>query len=698
MAPEQVEGQEADARADLFSLGLVLHEMLTGSRAFDRSTIIETLHAVLHDDPPPLPAHVPPALAAVVGHCLEKDRERRFQSARDLMFTLTSLALAPGAAAQDVPRWRRWVPLALAGTALAAAAGVLGAAISSNASLPIDHPIQPFASDGSPQMHPAWSSDGKTIAYVRSDARGRGQIVVRSADSTVTTTLTSGDSGGWQPFWSRDGSRIFYGQTPLVSVNVTGGGVRVEYPDATAGDMSPDGRTFAVWRQTSENGQRVLTLWIGSSSETLHRYEPAPFARAENTVPNVVRFSPDGSSILLWLATDRPGVWLLPFPAGGGQPPRRLFTESTADVSGADWMPDSRNVVLATRGKLWMGDTRTGVLTPLLASTATLAWPAVSPSGDRLLFTEDRSEGDVVELSLAGGRPHLVVGSSKDDRSAAWSPDGRRMAYVTDRRGHDEIWTRLGEDQSDQPLVTPDAFPGPGPARIMSVRYSPDGERMSFVTVATAPDGTFLSRLWVMPTRGGTPRPLVSEASHTTRATWAPDGRSLAVRLTNADQAGIWSIPVDTSQKPRAILRGPDVHVWHLEWSPTGNLIAGVGWIPPDRSPRTLVFAPDGTGLRALPDLGSPALLWSRDGRTIYGVTDIEGVSTLRALDVGTGAVRTVADYGTRLMLFEWINDTLQFMPTPDGRGFLTTAYNRRADIWMMNGLTPPQTRGWRLW
>ena len=155
---------------------------------------------------------------------------------------------------------------------------------------------------------------------------------------------------------------------------------------------------------------------------------------------------------------------------------------------------------------------------------------------------------------------------------------------------------------------------------------------------------------------------------------------------------------VDTAQPPRLILRGPDIHIWHLEWSPTGDLIAGEGFTSPGRTPHTMVFAPDGTGLRALPALGNTALLWSKDGRTIYGVVDIDGMSTLRAVDVASGQIRTVATYGKGLTIGEPMNDTLQFMPTPDGTGFLATVYNNRSDIWMMNGLTPPPTRGWRLW
>jgi TolB protein len=499
----------------------------------------------------------------------------------------------------------------------------------------------------------------------------------------------------WHPFWARDGRRIYFGQGELRSVSVSDGSTRVEVPDAIASDVSPDGRTLAVWRMTVENGLRMWTLWFGADAASLRRYEAAPVFR-NGTVPTVVRFSPDGSKILLWVAGEKPSIGLMPFPPRPSDPPKRVFADSVGEVAGADWMPDSLHVVLSVNGGLWIGDIETGEVRTLLTSTASLVWPVVSPAGDRLLFTEDRSDLDVVQLSLSGGPRSVVVGSIRNDGSATWSPDGRRLAYVTDRRGSDEVWLRTGDESSDRPFLTARDFPGPRFGRIMSVRYSPDGERMSLATLSSEPGGPFLVRLWIVPARGGTPRLLESEHAHAQRATWSPDGRELAVKDSPDDS--VWALDVDSSRPPRRILKRPDVHVWHLEWSPTGDLIAGVGLIDPGRVPRTVVFAPDGTGLRTFPELSQVALLWSRDGRTLYGVTDIDGSTVLRALDVASGQVRTVANYGARLALTEPINDSLQFTLTPDGTGFVATVYNNRSDIWLLDGLSAPAQRRWSVW
>jgi WD40-like Beta Propeller Repeat len=229
--------------------------------------------------------------------------------------------------------------------------------------------------------------------------------------------------------------------------------------------------------------------------------------------------------------------------------------------------------------------------------------------------------------------------------------------YVTDRRGSDEIWTRTSEELSDQPLLTPDDFSGPRPDRIFSLRYAPDGERLSFATTASTDTGEFLSQLWIVPARGGTPRPITGADEGAVRASWSSDSRSLVARVRRDAHWGFWEVSLDTGRPYRPIPIPPEVHVWHLEWSPTGEWIAIVGWIRQRQSGSTIVFSPDGHQVRELPALGSPALLWSSDGRTIYGVATVDGTSRLKALDLATGRVSIVADYGTRLLLHEFIND-----------------------------------------
>src|SRR6185295_16195125 len=129
MSPEQVRGQAADQRSDLFAFGTILYEMLAGRRAFRGESAADAMTAALRDEPPELPASVLPALDRIARHCLEKNREQRFQSARDLAFQLEAILEPSASSASAVPaRRRRAVPAWVAWTAAAAGlvAGVVG--------------------------------------------------------------------------------------------------------------------------------------------------------------------------------------------------------------------------------------------------------------------------------------------------------------------------------------------------------------------------------------------------------------------------------------------------------------------------------------------------------------------------------------------------------------------------------------------
>jgi serine/threonine protein kinase len=693
MAPEQIQGLDPDTRADLFSLGLVLYEMIAGRRAFSRATTVETLHAILHDDPPPVPESTPAPLKTLLAHCLEKDRNLRFQTARDVVFALKAFAFAPGmelpASKRHLARWATWV---LGGVGLVAAGALLARNITPPASNLGDYTLAPFAADS---YSPAWSPDGKSVAFVRRDENGEPQIVVRSSEGSATTELTAGASGAGQPFWSRDGRRVFFGSAPIRSVSVTGGEIRTEFPDANAADVSPDGRTFALWRVIDTGGRVTASLWTGPREGPFLPYKPAPLTMGSGTMPIVVRFSPDGTAILLSVAGAGAGVSLVPYPPAPGKTPTRIFTDRIESATDMSWMPDSRHVMLG-KDILWLGDTRTGTLQRVLAGTTSVFGPSVSPAGNRLLFQDVAEKSRVIELPLTGGRPKVLAAATRHAGSAVWSPRGDRLAYVTDREGPDEIWTRTKEEFSDQRLVRPEDFPDLPPSRIFSVRYSPDGERLSFVTTAGTASGGFRSRLWVMPSRGGTPRPITNESEGVNRASWMAEGQSLLARVYREGRVQFCEVHLDTSVPHRPIPLPPEVHVWHLESSPSGALIAGVGWIRQRNSGSTIVFARDGSQVRELPPLESPALLWSRDERTIYGVAVENGQSVLRALDVAAGRVRRVAEYGAKMDLMEPINDSLQFMPTPDGKGFVTTSFEHRYDIWMLKDFRPPRESWWR--
>ena len=224
MAPEQVRGREVDHRADIFSFGAVLYEMLSGRRAFHRDSAIETLNAILKEEPAELTStdpHIAPALERVVWHCLEKSPDRRFQSASDVAFALESLSgvtshpsqqTTISAAISGSRRWSRerliWLGVCLL---LLAATTALAIAYFSQSAPKVNvvRLALPTADKTTLPAHVTVSPDGFLVAFVANNADGKRELWVRSLDADKPQLL-SGTEGATSPFWSPDSQYIGY--------------------------------------------------------------------------------------------------------------------------------------------------------------------------------------------------------------------------------------------------------------------------------------------------------------------------------------------------------------------------------------------------------------------------------------------------------------------------------------------------------
>jgi len=220
MSPEQVRGLAVDHRSDLFAFGAVLYEMLAGRRAFQGETAAETMTAILRDDPPALPEsgrNVPPALASVIAHCLEKKPARRFQSARDLAFALeTAVTPSSGSAALPVvapsrsPAWPRRLGIGVLVLAAAAAGYLLRSRrVPAVASPWSGITLSLFTTEPGYEGEPTFSPDGRTIAYV-SDREGNFDIYLQQIEGGPAINLTKNSASDIQPAFSPDGREIAF--------------------------------------------------------------------------------------------------------------------------------------------------------------------------------------------------------------------------------------------------------------------------------------------------------------------------------------------------------------------------------------------------------------------------------------------------------------------------------------------------------
>lgn len=263
--------------------------------------------------------------------------------------------------------------------------------------------LTPFAVEPQLESRAAWSADEKSVAYVRDDAVASSIVGSRPDGSGARTLFTDR-----QPidglFWLPDASRLYFAQpVGLRSVAVLGGSVRDEVPLVLVADISPDGRTLALWRAVEEKGETTTSLWTGPPGGPFQKLEPAPVHVRGILEPNALQFAPDGTKVLLWVSGAESALWIVPIRPGAAA--KRVFEGRMGGgaVGGASWLPDSKRVVVSIDESLWLGDTESNTLTRFTLGATEFRSPAVSPSGDRILVTEQVHDYDVVELSLSGG-------------------------------------------------------------------------------------------------------------------------------------------------------------------------------------------------------------------------------------------------------------------------------------------------------
>ncbi len=224
MAPEQVRAQAVDARTDIFSFGAVLFEMLSGKRAFLRETPVETMTAILKDDPPEMSGSISAPLERIIRRCLEKSPEQRFQSAKDLSFALGSFTdthssgvLRPVETSQRFP-WLRWVVI---GAAVAAAAGLswfLPKRAAPQTRMQFAIPVSGEVS------HMALSADGTMLAFISPEENSGIPMLFIQRVGSLGATVLPGTDGATYPFWSPDGDYVaFFANGKLEKIAVSGG-------------------------------------------------------------------------------------------------------------------------------------------------------------------------------------------------------------------------------------------------------------------------------------------------------------------------------------------------------------------------------------------------------------------------------------------------------------------------------------------
>jgi serine/threonine protein kinase len=556
MSPEQAEGKKVDARSDIFSFGSLLYEMVTGQQAFRGDSKISTLAAIINKEPAALPAETPHDLEKVISRCLRKDPARRFQNMADLKVALEELKeesdsgkLSGVTLAAPKPR-RRAVWLAVSLGAIALGAVALYFLRPTERSAPSSMTAVPLTSYAGYEYSPSFSPDGNQIAFVwDGEKQDNLDICVKLIGPGSPIRITSDPAEDYDPAWSPDGRWIAFVRT---------------LPDAKAGFFvipALGGPERKLAETSSENWYDTLpgshVAWSADSKWLIIANKPSPaepsalFCLSVNTgemrqlthppataMDSGVALSPDGRTLafvrtIAWGASD---IYLLPLSGElvpQGEPVRLTFEEQW--TTHPTWTPDGREIVFSLgtfRGtsNLWKiavsgRDARPQRVASVGEDGRT---PAISrgPS-PRLAYARFQTDVNIWrrDLSVAGkGQPAAkFIASSRNDCTPRYSPDGKRIAFHSDRSGSIQLWVANEDGSNASQITSQPAFSIGWPA------WSPDSQHILFTATV---GGQW--RVFQVGAMGGEPTPLSEHVSG-----WSRDGRWIY----QSSQFQIWKRP-----------------------------------------------------------------------------------------------------------------------------------------------------------
>jgi serine/threonine protein kinase/Tol biopolymer transport system component len=698
MSPEQARGRTVDHRSDQFSFGLILYEMAAGRKAFDKPETVQTMSAVITEDPPPIEREIPAPLRWTIGRCLAKDPADRYESSGDLFRELrqirdhlatkstSQMTSAVAVAVPPAQRRIRWI-FPIVGTA-----GLIGAFYLGRTLAPSRYPDQsaysftPFAFESGGQYTPVWSPDGKAVAYAGNPdgANAPLQVMVRYLDQPLPRRVTRMTHNATPIGWTPDGARILFQSSHepagVWSISAVGGEPESLHRTTSLAAISPDAKSVAVL-QRGDDG--VYAVWTASPpGSPLQKYPSDPLrTRSVYNMPRI-RFSPDGRSILAIVFTDRRSdeAWVLPYPPDPARPPRRALPDLRSFSSlSFGWMPDSRRIVLGlvsapgAPSQLWLADLASGAQTQLTSGTTSRADPAVAPAGDRIVFTEPLGDMDIVSVDLQRGVSGRLISTGRSESMPAWAAKARVMAYVTNRSGPLEIWLR--DAGGDRPLVSPKDFPQGTTQWLAGPAVAPDGSRVAFNRIEYSGP----VRLWNSSTAGGAPVRLTNDDSTAEfPGSWSSDGSWFAYSAIRNGSRDL--MKVKTSGQAAPVLLKASCSGEVPEWSPSGEWI-----VMGDR-----LISSDAQTERELPKTGSPSLTFSRDGKLLYGIRHEVDAEILFSLDVASEAQKTIAKLAPEFRPMSDLRPAVRLSLSPEGNTLTYGVMTSRSNLWMLTGALKP--------
>jgi len=607
MSPEQARGLAVDARTDIWSLGVVLYEMVAGRTPFEGATTSDLIVSILEREPPPLARlspDVPPELQRIITKALRKERGERYQTAESLLSDLKCLKQELGLETQLERRRQTGSPgrssLRTSATAHAAGLGptwwahrlillgavvlsVVGIAIwsyssrlaSERSALPKSEPrlppvkVVPFTSFPGRETWPVFSPNGDQVAFTWDGTAGDNfDLYVKLVGAGEPLRLTSHPGVDNSPAWSPDGkyiafTRSYQGQSAIYTVPALGGSERkllqlglgpawFGYPMVV---WSADGRWLAFTDESSPQGVPGIFLL---SVETLEkrRLTSPPAQSLGDWWP---AFSPDDKTLafIRQISEGVSDVYLTPVDGGES----RRLTLNGAGVMGLNWTPDGGSIVFKStlgegRLRLWRMSASGGASEPL-AVGADVVWsvtgnspPSISRHGHRLAYVQSMDDTNIWRVDVPGSAartspPTKLISSTQYECGPQFSPDGKRIVFQSTRSGFGELWA-CDSDGANPTQLTSAAPHGAGTAR-----WSPDGRHIAF---DSRPEGH--ADIFVMSAEGGSPRRLTTDPANDVVPSWSRDGRWIYFSSNRGGTRQVWKAPEEGGQAIQVTKRG----------------------------------------------------------------------------------------------------------------------------------------------
>ena len=681
MAPEQAAGLPVDRRADVWSFGVMLFEMLAGRKIYARKTTLETLAALARDEVPwdQLPAETPTGIVWLLRRSLDRDVNRRLQNIGEARIAIeAALAGDNGMRSQgNGPRPKTWhlvaliVVLVFAVVATFELVAWLRVPKREGSFTPVPLVSLPGCAD-----FPAFSADGNRVAFAYGCDANKSGIYVKQVGGGPPVPLTTASEyakvGAGFTTWSPDDRNIAFVRGPgkdgaVMLVPAVGGRQPRELAkiDAISLCWAPDSRWLVLTARDS--AEKPYAIWLLSAETGERRRLVTPLENLPNLSDALTgdfagSLSPDGRTLvfLRTLGTFNGKLFAIPVSSDlrSESPPRELTDQTITNGFGRiDWIGE-REIVFSASGGLYRMPVSGASPMRLNWAAGSIGAVAISRLRHRLAYGRIDISEPLWRLDLRSGEFRKIVDSSYNQQIPQYSPDGRRIAFQSNSSGELGLWTCDADGANCQQLTSFKGSVGGSP------RWSPDGR---FVTFDSREEGH--AQIYVMPSGGGPHRRLTSGTTDNQVPSWSRDGHWVYFESERSGEWLVWKAPATG---------GEAVQVTHTEGGAAFESADGKSLYFVSERTKALFRVPVNGGQEKLV---APAVCrFSGFSVTARGVYFLLDERTLQLLDEETGRIRTVARLGEHAV-------SNGMAVSPDGAYMVFAEFARtRDDLMLVEG------------